>query len=248
MPKLIDLTGKTFGRLSVIQRDFSKSSRKAMWLCKCACGKQVIVSGDHLRNGHSKSCGCLQKEKAANMMRTIQPKGVAMITNDLTNQKYGLLTVLEYSHTSNKKRIWKCQCECGNITYVAGSDLVTRHTSSCGCLKTSQGEYQIEKLLKENNFIFVKEKTFDDCVNKIKLRFDFYVNNLYIIEFDGRQHFESIPEWGGEKGLSETQYRDSIKNNYCLANNIPLIRIPYTHLDNLSVDDILLDKTKYRVV
>ena len=234
MPKLIDLTGKTFGRLTIIQRDFSKPSRKAMWLCKCTCGKQVIVGSDHLRSGHSKSCGCLQKEKAANVMRTIQPKGVATIANDLTNQKYGLLTVLEYSHTNNKKRIWKCQCECGNIIYVTGSNLVTRHTSSCGCLKTSQGEYQIEKLLKENNFIFVKEKTFDDCVN--------------IIEFDGRQHFESIPEWGGEKGLSETQYRDSIKNNYCLANNIPLIRIPYVHLDNLSVDDILLDKTKYRVV
>ena len=141
MPPLIDLTGKKFGRLTVIRRDFTKPSRKAMWLCVCDCGKELIVGGDHLRSGHSKSCGCLQKEKAANTMRTVQPQGTATISNDLTGQKYGLLTVLNYSHTSNKKRIWKCQCECGNITYVSGSDLVTRHTSSCGCLRASQGEY-----------------------------------------------------------------------------------------------------------
>lgn len=72
MPKLIDLTGKTFERLTVIKRDFSKpNNKKAMWLCKCQCGKEVIVGGDHLRNGHTKSCGCLQKEKAAISIKSI---------------------------------------------------------------------------------------------------------------------------------------------------------------------------------
>ena len=248
MPKLIDLTGKTFGRLTVIQRDFSKSSRKAMWLCYCKCGKEVVVSGDHLRSGHSKSCGCLQREKAAITMKDIQELGTAAITKDLSNHRYGLLTVLEYSHTNNQKRFWKCQCDCGNITYVSTSDLITGHTSSCGCLKSSRGEYEIEKLLKENGLTFIKEKTFDGCIDKIKLRFDFYVNNSYLIEFDGRQHFESIPEWGGDITLIETQRRDAIKNNYCFNNNIPLIRIPYTHLNDLAFEDLLLEKTKYRVV
>lgn len=169
-----------------------------------------------------------------------------MITNDLTNQKYGLLTVLGYSHTNNKKRIWKCKCECGNITYVTGSDLVTRHTSSCGCLKTSQGEYQIEKLLKENNFILVKEKTFDNCVNKIKLRFDFYVNNSYIIEYDGRQHFiQGNGVYDNREKFMKTRQHDYIKNNYCFQHNIPIIRIPYTELDNLTIEMLQVETSKF---
>lgn len=248
MPPLIDLTNQRFERLLVIQRDFSKNSRKAMWLCRCDCGAEIVVGGDHLRNGHTKSCGCLQKEKSSVIMKTIQPQGVATMLNDLTNKKYGLLSVIEYSHTHNKKRFWKCQCECGNITYVSGSDLTTRHTSSCGCLKSSQGEYKIGKILSENNIPFIKEKTFDGCADKIKLRFDFYVDNSYLIEFDGRQHFESIEEWGGQASLEATQKRDSIKNKFCKDNNIPLIRIPFTKLDNIILDDLLLEKTEYRVV
>ena len=248
MPKLIDLTNQRFERLLVIKRDFSKQSRKAMWLCRCDCGQEIVVGGDHLRSGHTKSCGCLQKEKAAIAMKKIQPYVADSIKNDLVGQKYGLLTVIEYSHNKNKRRIWKCQCDCGNIVFVSGSDLVTYHTSSCGCLKTSRGEYAIEKLLTENNIPFTREQTFDKCIDKIKLRFDFYVNNSYLIEFDGRQHFESVEEWGGYSNLEETQKRDAIKNKFCQDNNIPLIRIPHTQLNALTVDDLLLEKTKYRVV
>ena len=249
MPKLIDLTGKTIERLTVIQRDFSKpNSKKAMWLCKCQCGKEVIVGGDHLRSGHTKSCGCLQKEKATISMKSVQSRGVDAIKKDLVGNQYGLLAVLEYSYTKNKKRYWKCQCECGNIAYVSGSDLITNHTSSCGCLKSSKGEHMIEKLLNEHNVNFIKEKTFKDCVDKIKLRFDFFIDNSYLIEFDGRQHFESIIEWGGKEALLETQKRDKIKNDYCNSHNIPLIRIPYTKLKTLCIEDLVLDKTNYRVV
>lgn len=44
----------------------------------------------------------------------------------------------------------------------------------------------IEKLLNEYNINFIKEKTFKGCVDKIKLRFDFFIDNSYLIEFDGR--------------------------------------------------------------
>ena len=64
--KLIDLTGQVYGRLTVIKRvdDYisPSGSRKVQWLCKCKCGKEVIVTGNNLKNGNSKSCGCYNRE------------------------------------------------------------------------------------------------------------------------------------------------------------------------------------------
>lgn len=60
-----DLTGKTFGYLTVLQRAGNDASGRALWHCKCACGNETTVRGKNLRSGHTKSCGCLQKERAA---------------------------------------------------------------------------------------------------------------------------------------------------------------------------------------
>jgi hypothetical protein len=64
MSKLIDLTGQTFNRLTVICRatNVNKKSTNAHWECKCMCGKTTIVRGADLRSGGSKSCGCLGTE------------------------------------------------------------------------------------------------------------------------------------------------------------------------------------------
>ena len=68
-----DLTGKTFTRLTVIKfahkkKKFYNNSKKATsvnyWLCKCICGNTLIVEHYHLKYGHTKSCGCLQREKS----------------------------------------------------------------------------------------------------------------------------------------------------------------------------------------
>ena len=57
-----DLNGKTFSRLTVIERDFSRRGHGAMWICECTCGNIVSVRGNALLNGTSKSCGCLNIE------------------------------------------------------------------------------------------------------------------------------------------------------------------------------------------
>ena len=66
MSKLIDLTGKRFGKLIVIKRveDYvtPKGHHRPQWLCRCDCGAETIVQGQHLRNGSIKSCGCYNKE------------------------------------------------------------------------------------------------------------------------------------------------------------------------------------------
>lgn len=60
--KLIDETGKKYGRLTVIDRSWSAGKKGAYWLCVCDCGNQTIVCGSNLRNGNTKSCGCLEQE------------------------------------------------------------------------------------------------------------------------------------------------------------------------------------------
>lgn len=64
-----DLTDKVFGRLTVVGRaeDYTRPDgrHEAQWNCKCDCGNEIIVRGYCITSGHTKSCGCLQKEKAS---------------------------------------------------------------------------------------------------------------------------------------------------------------------------------------
>lgn len=62
---VIDITNETFGYLFVVRRVTNDKYDNARWLCKCKCGKEIIAKGYSLRSGHTKSCGCLQKEKAS---------------------------------------------------------------------------------------------------------------------------------------------------------------------------------------
>lgn len=59
-----DETGKRYGRLTVLDRVYYPSAL-AYWRCKCDCGNTVMICGVHLRDGRTKSCGCLRKETAA---------------------------------------------------------------------------------------------------------------------------------------------------------------------------------------
>lgn len=98
------------------------------------------------------------------------------------------------------------------------------------------------------NVYFEQEKIFKDCVNpktNTYLRFDFYLPDYNCcIEYDGEQHFH-IPKnktstFFTDKEIKNIQYRDSIKNQYCLQNQITLIRIPYSQYNN--IEQILLEQ------
>ena len=62
MPKLVDLKGERFGRLTVIERA-PKRLRSVTWLCECDCGNTCEKIGENLKTGNTKSCGCLNIEK-----------------------------------------------------------------------------------------------------------------------------------------------------------------------------------------
>lgn len=60
--RLIDLTGKRYGRLIVIGRNISTGRKETMWDCKCDCGNIVTVLGSSLKRKMTKSCGCLHRD------------------------------------------------------------------------------------------------------------------------------------------------------------------------------------------
>lgn len=65
-----NLIGKKFGRLIVIHFDSIRGiSKHSYWLCKCSCGNASVVRGSHLKMGVSKSCGCLNREKASKWLK-----------------------------------------------------------------------------------------------------------------------------------------------------------------------------------
>lgn len=67
----VDLTGRRFDRLKVIERKSPPNNRReCYWLCKCDCGNRVVVAAYSLKNGLSRSCGCLQRELIGDRMRT----------------------------------------------------------------------------------------------------------------------------------------------------------------------------------
>lgn len=243
MGKIIDMTEViTPSGIKVLSFAGIKN-RSAMWNCECFCGNKFITKGTDLRNNHTKSCGCVRKEKAANHLKQIDR------IIDLTGQRFGKLTVIKDSgeRASNRCVLWECKCDCGNIIKVSSDSLRNNNQKSCGC-ERSKGEYIIAQLLLQNNIPFETQKTFDKCrfsdTNALA-KFDFYVNNQYLIEFDGIQHFDVRYGWNTEEYSSKTFRHDQYKNQWCKENNIPLIRIPYTHLPKLCLEDLLLDKSNF---
>ena len=158
---------------------------------------------------------------------------------NLTGQRFGKLTVLfEQPERKNRKIVWHCKCDCGNIISVSRSALLRgdKSTQSCGCVRLSHGEEKIKAILTKHNIQFEQEKTFPSCTNR-PLRFDFFVDGQYLIEYDGEQHYKQVnTHW---EPLEKVQQRDRIKDAWCKEHNITLIRIPYTRLNTLTIEDLL---------
>lgn len=114
-----DIAGQRFGRLTAQRRvpPPDGAAQNDYWLCRCDCGNERTVLASNLLRGHTRSCGCLKQR-------------------DLTGQHINMLTVLEKSDQfatrgKRKVRLWKCRCDCGNITYKATDTLTSQRECSC---------------------------------------------------------------------------------------------------------------------
>lgn len=245
MPKALELTGERFGRLVVLEKDLTLSGKGqgTFWKCKCDCGQEIVTSAKSLTCGKGKkSCGCLKQESDR------KPKGNVI---NIIGKTFGHLTVLDRNGSDHRgEAIWKCRCDCEEQTIinVLGSNLRTGHTTSCGCDRRSKGEKTIIKILNENGLSYECEKIMFKYSNGYNAKFDFYIDNKYLIEYDGETHFQAnLHGWHTLEQLKKQQEKDAIKNQWCKNNNIPLIRIPYTHLNDLCIEDLLLETSQFKV-
>lgn len=248
---MIDLTGKKFNMLTVIDCAGKLDGKRYYWNCICDCGNKTTVLGSALRSNGTKSCGCL-KSKGIKEYNEKQSENAKIPIGT----KFGKLTVIEdlgmrEQVPGHNRRWYKCLCDCGNIHEVQGNMLKQRQVISCGKCLTSKGEFIISQLLDQNNIIYNHDTQIPELTEQCgrKLRFDFiiYKDNKIsrIIEFDGRQHIKGPDTnyWGHSTDTLETiQEKDNIKNQWCINHNIPLVRIPYTKINNITIEDLFGEK------
>lgn len=197
------------------------NSRNAHWQCICHnCNTEFeITTVDFHREIHKCPVCATQS--------------VGRKPQNLIGKRFGKLIVLEYCGG----RKWKCQCDCGRISYHRTDTLLEGHVISCGCV-SSKGEMLIGQILQELNIEYIPQKTFHTCRfpdSNALARFDFYIPSLNIlIEYNGIQHYEYKQSgWNTKENFQSTIKRDSFKWYWCEDNNIKLIIIPYTDINKI---------------
>lgn len=163
---------------------------------------------------------------------------------NLIGQVFGKWTVINKSEkrSCNGGIYWHCKCDCGREKDVLSQSLRNGRSLSCGNHNNiSKGNVKISELLDEAGIDYEIEKKFSSCKDERYLPFDFYVNNKYLIEYDGEQHFNKDSIFDYEY----THKHDIIKSQWCKDNKIPLIRIPYTHYNELCLKDLLLETSSF---
>ena len=225
--KAKDLTGFRSGKLTVLEKYGPKPNDKHIyWWCQCDCGNKILVRGNHLtdKTRPQTSCGCGLKK-------------------DLIGLKFGKLTVIKLGEKSSSGRIrWECKCECGNVVTVQSNHLVEGTISSCGCI-LSRGEEKVSKILQELNIdyetqFFKKEWKLSSGFNP---RYDFAIFNkqkeiIGLIEYNGIQHYEYLENtngWNNKDNFINTIKRDKEKELISQRENIPLLIIPYTKINEI---------------
>ena len=106
----IDITGRTFGRLTALSRE--DGSR---WLFRCACGVEKVLAVQSVKYRKTLSCGCLRQIEIA------------------AGNRFGQLTASHYvNHGKNGAR-WFFQCDCGSGKIFPSSYVRSGLRTSCGC-------------------------------------------------------------------------------------------------------------------
>lgn len=235
------LVGQRFNFLEVVSynKELSKEKRQTYYNCKCHnCNRDrlVPIRASYLKNGNSKSCGCLNDDAHR---------------ENLIGKTFGQLKVIslnkEKTYDEDRKStgsIWNCEClKCHSICTVAAKTLKSGRQYSCGCLK-SKSESKIKELLEINHISFIQQYLFKDLIGeKDCLKFDFAIfeldNLVCLIECQGEQHYNPVDHFGGEKQFLRQQSYDNKKREYCKKHNLKLIEIPYWDFDKIDSEYLL---------
>lgn len=108
--------GRTYNKWTVLGFDRVDEKRRRRYNCRCQCGRESSVIASAVAAGRSKSCPRCKAE-------------------DLTDQRFGLWTVISRSDSVSKgtgyKTLWECECVCGNRHLVERCNLVKGNSEGC---------------------------------------------------------------------------------------------------------------------
>lgn len=219
-------------------------------------GEEYVVLGEYInylskiKIRHSK-CNTLYDVTPADFIGTQNKKGkrcpLCYGKTKKTNEEFKIellnamgseyIQIGEYVGSNTKIEILHTVC---GETYAPTPANILSGKSRCSCETENRGEFKVKELLDLYSVNFNRQYSHPDCKYISPLRFDFAVYNdlnqlQCLIEYDGKQHHEPIEYFGGEKAFKLQQKKDKIKDDYCKANNIPLIRIPYWDFKNIDL-------------
>lgn len=221
MGKSNDLTGKKFGKLTVVKRgdDYVSPSgaKRVQWLCKCDCGNEnlILVAANNLTSGHTKSCGCLND---------VSPR-----FKDITGEIFGRWHVLKRGENGryNNTRWW-CWCDCQKdlpeeereLRLLSTNILISKKSTSCGC-------YQKELLsvLKANNknslkdhsvnndefWAYALNEDVDTNTGSIKITKRYYEDGNNIKSYSGKYYYYICNVCGYECDDQHIIYEKNLK-------------------------------------
>lgn len=200
--------------------EYKNNHTKIKFLCN-DCGNIWNANPQSILRGQG--CG-----KCSKRIRKTQEEFV----NQMKEKHPNIEVVGEY--VNNRVKV-ECKCKTCGKTFMGTPHAMLDGGNDCPNCKVSTGERKIQEWLQNKGIAYLREHTFCDCKDKHVLPFDFYIpSKNAIIEFDGRQHYFQNDYFGGKDGFDKTQQHDKIKTDYCLSNNINLIRIPYWDINNIS--------------
>ena len=189
------MTGKRFGNLVVSERSENDKNHKARWLCRCDCGRETIVIGSNLMSGKTSSCGCV-------------------VSPDLTDNRYGRLTVLRRDKSSSYHSAWVCKCDCGMETVVSATNLKQGKTKSCGCLHRDAIREAISTHGESHSRLHViwsgmKER----CFNQNASNYHNYGGRGITVCDEWRSNYVAFRNWALENGYADNLSIDRINVN-----------------------------------
>jgi len=200
-----------------------------------------------MANNHKSnhSCPKCARERIENARRNSFIEVIKELKELYKNEPFDFSLINEETYKNTKIKL-PIICKKHGIFY-RNLDLLRKGTYCPECNINSLAELKAKKWIIDNNLLYEEQKKFDNCRGlKNCLPFDFYlIKENTCIELDGEHHFRPV-QFGGIKyeeaikNFEITKKNDNIKNEYCINNDIDLIRISYKNFKN--IDKILSEK------
>lgn len=149
MSKLINMKGRTYGRLKVLKYVRQDKNRRSVWLVRCKCGTEKEVFGTHLRNGDTQSCGCSHTLRPFEALYNVLTSRSAQrpVEVSLSYEEFLAFTIVESCHYCGADILWNAQGQRYNLdrknnTIGYSKDNCVVCCKECNMIKSARFSYE----------------------------------------------------------------------------------------------------------